>query len=306
MRYLMNTEVLPPDFVWDPRNPTGGTPEFYVRTAEETLAMSPANEVMVVYDGPFHMPDDDGRLVYLPRDLARDAIKEFDPDHILICNFDPLHTMRDFEEFSVSPIYWTNHYEDEPTPAGRGVVVSEFHRRQLADNDIFARVVPHGVDHAKYACDPVEKRKLCLFSSSFDRGGAFLEALWRHKKIRERTGYELVVTDYGRNFGAPGADKGLRSDAEMTQLYKEAQFWLHPGFGVELFCLAGAKAQAAGCTPVIVPNMALAETVRWGYRFSENEYAYRLIQVLNNGMTVTSNAEHIPSWAEATRLLWEG
>lgn len=308
MRFLMYTEVLPSDFRWEPSKPLGGTPEFYARTAQETVSMSPDNEVLVVYDGPLWVPDD-GRLVYLPREDAKEAIPEFDPDRVMICNYGRRHVERDFADATFclmrDPVYWTNHYEDEPDPIGKNTVVSEFHRRQLLEaGDIHTRVVPHGVDHDKYRCDPKDKRKLCLFSSSYDRGGAYLEDLWRTHRIRERTGYELHVTSYGRNHGVPGALGGI-SEEEMTDLYKEASFWLHPGHGVELFCLAGVKAQAAGCTPVIVPNMALAETVKWGYRFSEGDYAKRLIQVLNNGMTVASNADHIPSWAEATRMLWE-
>jgi hypothetical protein len=204
-------------------------------------------------------------------------------------------------------VFWTNRYEDEPEPVpGLCIVVSEFHKKQLAAHGLkHYKVVPHGVDHAKYDCDPSHKTKLCLFSSSYDRGGAFLEDLWRRHRVLERTGYALMVTGYGRDAGLPGKPTGLMSDEALTEAYKEAAFWLHPGQGVELFCLAGAKAQAAHCTPVIVPAMALAETVKWGFRFNEEEFGQGLIRILNAGIQPTSDAEHIPSWAEATRMLWE-
>lgn len=309
MRYLIYTEALAPDWYWDPLAPTSGTSEFYVRTAQETVRMHPGNEVMVVYDGPLVMPEEfDDRLVFMPRDDCRQAIEEFDPDKTLVCNHDPVFTSRDvFGSVWFNVIFWTNRYEDEPEPVpGLCIVVSEFHRKQLASHGLNNYVVvPHGVDHAKYDCDPKEKAKICLFSSSYDRGGSYLENLWQRHRIVERTGYALHVTHYGRDAGMPGRPTGLVPDEEMVTLYKEAAFWLHPGQGVELFCLAGAKAQAAHCTPVIVPAMALAETVKWGFRFTEEEFGQGLIRILNAGIQATSNAEHIPSWSCATRMLWE-
>jgi hypothetical protein len=40
------------------------------------------------------------------------------------------------------------------------------------------------------------------------------------------------------------------------------RLWLHPCTGIELFCIAGQKAMCGGAIPVVVPCMAMSETIR--------------------------------------------
>lgn len=68
----------------------------------------------------------------------------------------------------------------------------------------------------------------------------------------------------------------------MCDLYKESEFWLHPGQGVELFCISAVKAQTAGCIPVVVPTMALAETVKFGVKTTLADYKEDLIAAITH------------------------
>jgi glycosyltransferase involved in cell wall biosynthesis len=320
MRYLIYSEPVPPGWEWDPLRPVSGTTEFYVRTAQETLALAEDNEVMVIYDGPLLMAGgrdaDHDRLVYVPRDEAADAVAHFDAEYAVVCNYSAEHHRRDLTEIWPSWLaYWCNRYSDSPkmtsdaerTLAGLGpglnIVVSEFHRKQLLSHGIEnTTVVPHGVDHDKYRCDPEDKENLAIFTSSYDRGGRYLEDLWARRRLTERTGVKLYVSDYGKD--VHGSTRGLMGDDEMTGLYKRAKWWIHPGQGVELFCISGVKAQAAGCTPIVVPEMALAETVRWGFRSAEEDLALNIERILTSKITTRANADHVPSWREATQMLW--
>lgn len=280
--------------------------------------MDERNEVLVVYDGP--LMEFGAGLTFVPRDDCAEMIAAFDADACLVCNYDESFFTRDMPDVWSTVGFWCNRYSDDPrmrtdedrTLAGLGpglnVVVSEFHRRQLESHGINNTVVvPHGVDHDRYRCTDrefEEKENLAIFTSSYDRGGVLLENIWRRHLIQERTGVRLWVSPYGRSYGIPGADEGLLSDMEMTDLYKRAKWWLHPGEGVELFCLAGVKAQAASCTPIVVPEMALAETIQYGFRSSKEDYAENILRTLTSKVTTKANADHVPSWREATKMLW--
>ena len=79
---------------------------------------------------------------------------------------------------------------------------------------------------------------------------------------------------------------------------------MHPGRGVELFCLAAVEAQACGATPIVVPNGALAETVLYGYRFTPESFAEGLCAVLSGDAAMKEvNAFHIAGWFDVTESL---
>ncbi len=70
----------------------------------------------------------------------------------------------------------------------------------------------------------------------------------------------------------------------MDEIYRTSDIWAHPCSGGELYCMTGKKAQVAGCTPVIIPTMALAETVERGFKTDQHNYAQTLIEVLDMKM----------------------
>ena len=70
---------------------------------------------------------------------------------------------------------------------------------------------------------------------------------------------------------------------QMASLFRRATLWLHPcaDGGTEVFCISGHKAQCAGASalapssdtqavagaiPVVLPCMALSETIRFGVK----------------------------------------
>lgn len=250
MKYLeIWTEELPRGWEWDPENPLGGTTEFYINIAR---ALSDDLEVIVYYDGPAKFLD---RVYYLPR-------SRFVGEEVVIsCN-------------SKAPrrgkhnIYWTSWYkarEADYLEFDERIVLSQYHQNVFGEN---SRIVP-------LSCWPldlqggVKVQGQCLYSSSPDRGLDYLHSIW--PEVAARTGAKLIST----------YDKGI-SESRMCELYRTSQFWLHPGQGVELFCISAVKAQVAGCIPVVVPNMALAETVKTGVKVSLEEYKEALISAIEH------------------------
>lgn len=238
------TETLPPEYHWDPLDPRRGTEEFYVRTAESLVDRG--HDVTVLYDGSRVVHNG---VVYCPRVEYASRY-----DITIYCN-DPEGAT---PVSGARLIRWTNKYGDRPSTIGRfhsRVVISQFQKSIYGD----AVVIGHG-------CDPIEpKPKLnqALYSSSPDRGLDFLKAIW--PRVQAATGVELVHTT------------GTDSNDSVKDLYASARFWLHPGLGVELFCLSALKAQAAGCIPCVVPHMALAETVKYGLKTSLDRFERDLI-----------------------------
>lgn len=144
-------------------------------------------------------------------------------------------------------------------------------------------VLPHGYDETRIYPDS-KIPKQCLYASSPDRGLDILLAAWP-KVYRSHPDATLLLT-----YGVTGIDLagviclGDVEEAMMDELYISSDIWCHPCIGGELQCIAGMKAQAAGCIPVIIPTMALAETVGRGFKTTEQDYSRTLIEVLNMPM----------------------
>jgi glycosyltransferase involved in cell wall biosynthesis len=100
-----------------------------------------------------------------------------------------------------------------------------------------------------------------------------------------------LVQTYKRNISEDG----------MTDLYARSRFWLHPGQRVELFCISALKAQQSGCIPIVVPNMALAETVKTGIKTDLDHYFEELEKVLKN--PPKGEFYEAPSWQEVTSYI---
>lgn len=123
-------------------------------------------------------------------------------------------------------------------------------------------VLPHGYDDDKIKPKPKVKKQ-CLYSSSPDRGLETLEKIW--PSVVEKHPDAHLYVSYGGKIDTPNTTCGDFSEEEMNELYNTSDIWLHPANGGELYAMSGKKAQVAGCIPVIIPTMALAETVRTGF-----------------------------------------
>lgn len=264
------TEVLPRGWEWEPDNYLGGTPEFYVNTAE---CASLFDDVIVYYDGEAR---EYNGVYYSPRsNYSGDGI-------VLSCNSKA-------PSIGKKHIYWTNwkHItQNDCMEYAERIVLSPYQQSIFGEN---SRIVPHGVWHEEFE-NPVKIPRKCLYSSAPDRGGEFLKDIWL--EVENETGAQLFYT-YDKNI----------SDKTMAELYKSSQFWLHPGQGVEMFCIAAAKAQVAKCIPVVVPNMALDTTVKYGVKTTLEKYKEDLINAIKNPPPVED--VYFDNWMEVTEELFK-
>lgn len=244
------TEPLPPSFRWTPGAPWRGTEEFYVQTATHLVRLG--HSVQVFYDGPHAFREG---VLYVPRSLF--ASKWQSDACLLACNS---HPDPDRHIPYRRRIRWSNfaHETFVELPYAYGydihIVLSDYHRRQFLRaclDDVDGRVITigHGYDPGQYSFQK-NKDLVILFSSSPDRGQDFLQSI--AGEVYRETGYRFEFCYRG----VP--------EAEMVKKYASADIWVHPGIGTELFCISALKAQVSGCIPVVVPNQALAETVKRG------------------------------------------
>ena len=220
------------------------------------------------------------------------------------------------------------------------VCISEYQRQELLKACPWlnpAKVHQHwvGIDKDKIAsavsANPKVPKRV-LYASSYDRGLAQLLEMW--PQVKEQVpDAELHVT-YGWDFwkrseavvSQPIAEsmrqerkriEGLLDQSGVTHLgriphadvlkeFAEAEVWAYPCTGGELCCKTALEAQAAGCEPVVVPTMALAETVQQGYKVPPCDFLSTLIQAIKVfgispplvGIAIT------PSWNDLARWAW--
>jgi glycosyltransferase involved in cell wall biosynthesis len=278
---LIETERLPETFHWDPRSYRRGTEEFYTRSSEALLKLG-FDEVVVAYDGPYVVHNG---VEYLNRSHPRCQ----ESGTVLTCNTEPVAVAN-------RRVCWSNQYGKRLVDVASAafdayVVLSPFHETVFmtgcGDHGDADRV--HVIGHG---CDPIpaqEKAPIVAYTSSPDRGLEFLKRIW--PEIGAATGYKLVPAD------------GSLTNEEMNYLYAKARFWIHPGLGIELFCLSALKAQAAGCVPLVVPHMALADTVKFGLKAgSLFEFKDRIIETIRNPPEIPADFK-APTWLEATAPL---
>lgn len=185
---------------------------------------------------------------------------------------------------------------------------SSWAARNIPVNNANLYVIPHGYD-PQTIFPGLKVPKQCFYASSPDRGLETLLKVWPdvYAQHPEAT---LLVTYAAPSEVVPGVMfLGECTEDEMNHIYQTSDIWCHPCSGGELFCITGIKAQVAGCVPVVMPTMALAETVRGGY-FAKTEQAYKevLIKALSDRET---NADirkgladqHYADWAETAELL---
>lgn len=141
-------------------------------------------------------------------------------------------------------------------------------------------VVPHGYDDTKIFSAKKNPRQV-LYASSPDRGLDILLRAWP-EVVRAHPDATLLVT-----YGVEGPEyKGIEylgdcDEDTMNELYRTSDIWAYPCTGIELQCITGLKAQAAGCWPVIIPHMALSETVKYGTFTDKEHFADKLIEALS-------------------------
>lgn len=241
------TELLPPDWKWSPKNYLGGTPESIINLAENF-----DDDVFVYYDG--ESMEHNG-VYYLPRD-------NYIGENILIAsNSIP----RQLAAYNIYTTTWFHAREEHVKHFDERIVLSPYHQHIFGSD---SRIVPLSCEASSLQGGKKIKGQ-CLFSSSPDRGRDFLEKIW--PEVEKETGAKLITT-YSKDI----------SEEEMCDLYKSSEFWLHPGEGIELFCISALKAQAAKCIPVVVPNMALETTVQFGVRTTKEKYKDDLISAIKN------------------------
>lgn len=170
-------------------------------------------------------------------------------------------------------------------------------------------IVPPGYDPIKIY--PEEKiPKQCLYASSPDRGLDVLLEAWP-KVYEAHPDATLIVTYGAEGRNIPGVTfLGEVDEDLMSELFRTSDVWAYPCTGVELYGMTGIKAQVAHCTPVIIPHMALSETVEFGVFCNRENYTESLIKTLSGIRTKDWREIHyggwkFPTWEDSTDKLLE-
>lgn len=219
------------------------------------------------------------------------------------CNADVTINIKSSEVDPIEPtLYLTNETNASQLDLSKylGVIwPSQWAEEHIPVNNPRRFILPHGYDPEKiYPSKKVPKQ--CFYASSPDRGLDTLLEVWP-SVMRAHPDATLLVT-YGGSIDLPGViNMGEVDEDTMNEIYRTSEIWCHPCNGGELYCMTGIKAQAAGCWPVIIPTMALAETVRYGTMSTRERYAEDLISALDEKHEIP---EYVyPTWSDTTDQL---
>lgn len=186
-------------------------------------------------------------------------------------------------------VYYTNDIDDRErlTEARMAKVeqvaaLSDWHKDNLLQGIPRVEVYGHAIHALEKPVDVSKKQKnLCVYASSPDRGLEVLQNIWGE--------IEKIYPDAKLEVAYNG-----RTEQEMDELYRRAEFWAYPCTGVELFCITGARAQQALTIPVVMPHMAVDEIVKAGYVSktddSAKDYAQLLAYALSDDMDEYNDA----------------
>lgn len=171
------------------------------------------------------------------------------------------------------------------------MVKTMFHRNQLVTipNRKIA-VVGHGVDASEFEGNVPRGSHQIVYTSSYDRGLEHLLDIWPDviKEVPDARlmiayGWDLFDKIQGGNkermawkeemlvkMAHPSINElGRLSHKEVAKLMKSSDVFAYPAHFEEIFCIAAAKAQAAGAVPVVaVTDNCLRETVGIGIHVS--------------------------------------
>jgi glycosyltransferase involved in cell wall biosynthesis len=177
-------------------------------------------------------------------------------------------------------IFYTNDVDADKQDLSKYDAVlhlSQYAKDNIPVNNPNVYIVPHGYDD-KLIYPGKKIPKQCFYASSPDRGLDTLLEAWP-QVYAAHPDATLLVTYGGTGPALPGVMyMGELTEEEMAEIYRTSDIWCHPCNGGELYCITGIKAQAAGCVPVILPTMALKETVKTGYFTDKKHYAEMLIE----------------------------
>lgn len=192
----------------------------------------------------------------------------------------------------------------------RVVAISDWHRKELLS--INPTLDPKKVVTIPYGVQPEISNERpsvdrfphkMTYASSFDRGLQFLLSAW--SEIRSRVDDAELHIWYGWSIFdrfTQGNQKAAQWKALMCQMmkqegilvhprldrpddptpFKDAAIWAYPCTGGERFCITAIKAQRLGAIPVVVPTMALEETVKYGKKVSQGDFVSTLISALTD------------------------
>lgn len=208
-----------------------------------------------------------------------------------------------------STLYLTNETDatDKDLSKYLGVIwPSQWAEEHIPVNNPRRFILPHGYDSSQIYPDK-KIPKQCLYASSPDRGLDRLLRAWP-SVVRACPDATLIVTYGAQDYDVPGVKFLDATEEEMDELYRTSDIWAYPCNGGELYCMTGIKAQAAGCVPVIVPTMALQETVKYAYTSTPKGYEASLIQALTEDKQRETIREYMakhyyPNWADSTDQL---
>lgn len=255
---------------WSPTDKRlGGTERAIVEWAEELASRN--HKVIVFLNPNQNTPPSHNGVVYASRVLYQGGgdvcINIKSPD------VEPIEPT----------IFYTNDVDADKQDLSKYdavIHISEWAKDNIPVNNDKVFVVPHGYDETKIYPDK-KIHKQCIYTSSPDRGLNTLLRAWV-EVAQVHPDATLKVTYGAEPMYIPNVEfLGELSEDEMNQLYRESDIWCHPNPTHELQCIAGLKAQAAGCIPIISPAWALTETVKWGVFTNPKEYAETLAKTLS-------------------------
>jgi len=171
--------------------------------------------------------------------------------------------------------------------------VSEYHKRNIEPDSEKVVVMYNHFDKERMDRNKVKREKgSLLYCSSLDRG--LEELLNEFPKIKKAMGVKKLYITYGWDFinqvikrnpsmivwkdkmekliAQDGIEfVGRLSYDDMCKMYWKAEYWCLPlnNPQSELFCINAAKANGAGCKPLVRRIGALQETVQFYYDFDK-------------------------------------
>lgn len=275
---------------WTPWDPFLHGSEEYIREVATNAAIL-GHEVIVYHNGGTH--GEYKNVYYLPHETF-----SAECDTLLVVK-DPAFLDQELSG-AKQIIYHTNNVDDSTylTPervrkVTRITACSLWQKENLLTETPKVEVVPYGCYPDRYL-GASKQPYLCLYASSPDRGLDHLLRAW--PSIKEAVPQAELIATYDS------------SEEEIDELYRKAEFWLYPCTGWELFCITGLKCQAAGVLPVIVPHMALAETVKYGLKTDLETFTQTAIHALTERHKPWQKAERKamtahqwPTWMDVTR-----
>lgn len=164
--------------------------------------------------------------------------------------------------------------------------LSEWHEKELKSiNPLFQFKIGHikpGIERVKVARN-MRNIGQCLYASSPDRGLDFLLSGW--KRVLDAIPDAILKVTYQQKQSNPFHSveyTGRLSKEQMDDMYLSSDVLLYPCSGGERFCISALKAQYFGVIPVVIPTMALSETVQFGIKTTRDKFFDEAISLIKD------------------------